>query len=130
MYKVVPVCVFLVPMLESFCLFVCIKLHGETPYPGFVLFPILVVDTVIHNMFVFTVASWVHNESHEVLHRLAKQSVVLGRKEKGVDKRMIKASTVFRVKVGSSNYVDKGTPLVMQDFCMNQTVNLILLQED
>lgn len=39
-----------------------------------------------------------------------------------------KACTVLKIKFGS-NFIDRGTPLVIQKFCLDQTMSLVLIDE-
>lgn len=68
---------------------------------------------------------WVNAASAKVLKLHVRQGVQFGGKRSLVT-REIKACSVLKIKFGS-NFIDNGTPLVIQDFCMNQTLNLLLI---
>ncbi len=43
-------------------------------------------------------------------------------------KRWFRSCPIFRIYIGGSNYLEKLTPLTIQDFVIDQTVSLMLLQ--
>lgn len=113
------------PLMQTAGMYVSINLHGEISMPGFLLFPIIAIDTGITNILVFTMASAVHNVSHRALTSLRRNSMKLpGMK---LSKRQMMAFSNLKIKFGS-NFIDRGTPLVMQNFCINQTMSLTLIK--
>lgn len=125
MKRIVPMIVLSIPIIQVVSQYVCIQLHDEIPMPGFLIFPLIMFDCVLANVFVYSVASWVYSKSIKVLRAYARHTVKFsGRKSRLA--REIKACAVLKIKFGS-NFIDNGTPLVIQDFCMNQTVSLLLI---
>lgn len=118
--KVTPTMVSVAPAIQVFGQYVCIMLHKEIPYPQFILFPVTVWNSFACNMFFLSFASAMFGRSERVLKRMRGLSA-----NKKI-RRKVRASWELRLKFGS-NYVDQGTPLVIQDFCILQTVNLILM---
>lgn len=127
MVRTVPAMVAFIPTLQIVSQYVCIKMRGEIEMPGFLLFPLILVDSVGVNLLVFTLASWVNNISTKFLHTL--DAKIAGRR--GTRKWMLRkekiACGVLKIKFGS-NFIDSGTPLVIQNFCLTQTMSLILLR--
>ncbi|OXA47974.1 hypothetical protein Fcan01_17295 [Folsomia candida] len=76
-------------------------------------------------LLVYTFASWVSSTSTKVLQTHAGVTVQFGGK-RSVLAREIRACGALKIKFGS-NFIDNGTPLVIQNFCLNQTVNLLLI---
>lgn len=95
--------------------------------PGLLVFPLMMLDCAVVNGFVFTLASRVNTTSTEMLKMQERHSIQFGGR-RSVLAREIRSCGVLKIKFGS-NYVDKGTPLVIQDFCVNQTLNLLLIDE-
>lgn len=125
MARVVPALVSLTPIVQIICQYVCIKLHDQISMPGFLMFPLILVDAVVINGFVFTLASAINSTSAKLLETHVKRTVEFGGK-RSVLAREIKACGVLKIKFGS-NYIDNGTPLAIQNFCLNQTLSLLLL---
>lgn len=95
--------------------------------PGFLVFPMILFDAVIVNMLTITLASNVHKESVKLLRVMAKNAI--GQGQYAVTKRQLRACTLLKIKFGS-NFIDRGTPLVIQTFCLNQTVSLGLIRSN
>ncbi|OXA48093.1 hypothetical protein Fcan01_17346 [Folsomia candida] len=130
MNKVVPVMVFGVPGVEIITLFVSINFYHEIALPGFLVFPLIGLDTTLHNICVFSLASLVHNVSVKVLDALRQKTVPMilhGGRNRSIITRQLRACSVLKVKFGS-NYIDRGTPLVIQNFCITQTMSLTLVK--
>ncbi|XP_035711648.1 uncharacterized protein LOC118437013 [Folsomia candida] len=127
MQRLIPVFMLLMPTLQILLQYVCVMMHGEIPMPAFLLFPITWVNIFVSNIFVFTLASWVNNISTKVLQELMSAIVQCrcGRRRSSLVKG-VKACAVLKIKFGS-NFIDSGTPLVIQDFCLTQTMSLILI---
>lgn len=121
---ILPALIIGVPLLQIVSQYVSITMHDDIPMPGFVLFPIMSVEAIITNVVVFTPASWVNGRSTRILARYARKITHCVRKSVVVKER--KACTMLKIKFGS-NYVDQSTPLVIQNFCLNQTMSLILI---
>ncbi|OXA42127.1 hypothetical protein Fcan01_23150 [Folsomia candida] len=122
--------VFGVPTIEIITLFVVINFYQEIPLPGFLAFPVHGMNTTMCNIVAFTLASLVHNVSERTLIALKNRIVTinLSRGRKGsIINRKLKVYSVLKVKFGS-NYIDRGTPLVIQNFCINQTMSLTLVK--
>ncbi|OXA39604.1 hypothetical protein Fcan01_25764 [Folsomia candida] len=130
MNKVIPVMVFGIPTMEIISLFISINFYDKIAMPGFLLFPLLGLNTPLNNICVLTMASLVHNSSDKILGVLKKKIMGLtchsGRK-RSIINRELRACSVLKVKFGS-NYIDRGTPLVIQNFCLNQTMSLTLVK--
>ncbi|OXA38585.1 hypothetical protein Fcan01_26579 [Folsomia candida] len=119
-----PAMVGVVPQVQTFTQFVCIKLYSKIPLPSFIIFPLLAVDAVIMNLVIETMAARVKTNSANLLSDLNRELKRLP--VKSSHRKELRACTVGKIQFGH-NFVDNGTPLVIIDFCFNQTVSLLLL---
>lgn len=114
-----------VPALEILGMYVWINLYNDITLPGFLVFPIMGINSAICNVLVFTLASHVNSLSERVLISLEKKMAELTWKK--FVKREISAWSTMQIRFGLS-YIDRGTPLSMQNFCINQTLSLTLVK--
>lgn len=127
MVRTIPAMVAFIPTLQIVSQYVCITMHDEIEMPGFLVFPLMLIDSVMVNIMVFTLASWVNNISTKFLHKLDKKIAGLrGTRKSNLRKEQV-ACCVLKIKFGS-NFIDSGTPLVIQNFCLTQTMSLILIR--
>ncbi|OXA49376.1 hypothetical protein Fcan01_15930 [Folsomia candida] len=126
MEQVVPSIVCGIPLLQIVLQYVIITMHGEIAMPVFLMFPATLFNAVVNNMLIFTLASWVYNSSVKVLRKL--DMTILQYTRKSVIRKQWKSCGRLKIKFGS-NFIDGGTPLVIQNFCLNQTMSLILIKE-
>lgn len=115
-----------VPFVEVLSLFVIIKLHTEIPFPGFLIFPEGFV-TAFSSIMVFETVAAVLNAKSSKMIAAWKQICYTEKRNAKVKRREVGALRPLIVKFGS-NFIDQGTPLVTQDFCVNQTVSLLLMK--
>ncbi|OXA54008.1 hypothetical protein Fcan01_11609 [Folsomia candida] len=123
---IIPTVITCIPAIQIFGLFVCITLHENIPLPGFAIFPLLGVLAGINNILVISLASMVNVSSERVLVTLTKKIVSSEVKKRGLLRRELRSCGALKIKFGS-NFIDKGTPLIMQNFCIHQTVSLCLV---
>jgi hypothetical protein len=106
-------------------LYVCLVMSGEIPLPGFLLFPLLLVNCVCFIIFICTKASSVNISSIAFIaqerSRLAKFN------KNALLRKVVKSIPPLKVEF-ASNYIDKLTPLVLLNFCINQTVSLLIIK--
>jgi hypothetical protein len=75
---------------------------------------------------IFSIAGNVWSESVE-LRRAWKTNNQLA--SKTLTRKYVKSLPDIKVKIGCTNFVDKFTPLVFLSVCVEQTVNLVLMQK-
>lgn len=111
---------FACPIVEIFSGFAIVKLHHSMDI--FYLVALLVAKFVaaLVNLVVFGAGS-IYSQSWKWLQ--TEQNLRKGNK---FERRVIKSMMPLRIWFGS-NYVDPLTPLVVQHFCISQTMNLLLL---
>jgi hypothetical protein len=101
-----------------------------TTMPGFSFFPLMGLDNFITVFFMNDFASGIVMKSGLYLSSWRNASLLThSNNKKGYHevRREIKSCTRMKVGFGSANYIDHLTPFVMEDFCINQTLSLILL---
>ncbi|OXA64379.1 hypothetical protein Fcan01_00593 [Folsomia candida] len=125
MPRIVPATMFCVPAIEILAFYVCISFHADISMPAFLIFPVMAVCAGMNNILVITLASRVNVASQKM--KIAVQKRTVGRCRRALAKRQIRACNVLKIKFGS-NFIDEGTPLVMQNFCINQTMSLALVK--
>ncbi|OXA41510.1 hypothetical protein Fcan01_23664 [Folsomia candida] len=113
------------PLIQIVSMFVCINLHEEIEMPGFVMFPMMWLDAIWANVFVFTLASCIHNVSKKLLQEIKNTGVWI-ENEKRLMKREMVAMSRLKIKFGS-NFIDRTTPLTIQNFCWSRTMTLTLI---
>lgn len=118
--RIVPTVLTIVPMIEIVCVFCLIKNWSQLSLPVFILM-FLGGSVCICSIIPFTtIAAMLNTDSSELL---------MSWKMFGRNKYLRKQLTSFRplkVKFGM-NFIDKGTTLVTQNFCVIQIVSLLLM---
>ncbi|XP_035708005.1 uncharacterized protein LOC118435717 [Folsomia candida] len=124
--RVIPVLITGVPILQIISLYVCLNHNQDIDMPGFLVFPLLLMEAAGTIIFVFTLASKINNSS-ETMVKFLKDGIRKGSGNKAHLKKEIKSLSLLKIKFGS-NFIDRGTPLVIETFCINQTVSLTLIK--
>jgi hypothetical protein len=132
----VPELIFSGSTMQIVCMFATIRLHDRIGMPGFSFFPLMGLDNFITVFFMNDFASGIVMKSGLYLSTWRNASLLThsnqannnnNKKRYHQVRREIKSCTRMKVGFGSANYIDRLTPLVMEDFCINQTLSLILL---
>lgn len=129
MTLIVPALISLGPLLQIVSQYVVITMHDVIEMPAFLVFPLIIVNCLIMNICIFTVASWVYNRSTRTLMKMRNECTVKGnieQKRRSILRRVTNGSFALKIKFGS-NFIESRTPLKIQDFCMTQTMSLILI---
>ncbi|OXA40373.1 putative AC9 transposase [Folsomia candida] len=119
--KVFPTFLVSCPSMQILATFVCIKYHDGMAGTHLIFLALLSLDTEVLNVIYCTAAGVVYEKSETYLKGL--KGLVRGKEER----KMLKSYTPLRVRFGS-NFMDRLTPLVIQQFCAIQTMNLLLLR--
>lgn len=126
--RILPSIMLCVPGIQVVTLYVTINHHSDITMPGFLIFPLLLLNAGVTNVLGLTLASFVNSVSKRVIESLRKRASRLRGRKKSLAKRQLRACSVLKIRF-KSNFIDRGTPLVVQTFCFNQTVSLILIKE-
>ncbi|OXA46129.1 hypothetical protein Fcan01_19254 [Folsomia candida] len=121
--QVVPAVLGLIPQIQVFSLFVCIRLYASIQLPNFLLFPLILTDATVVNLVINTLAAGVHTNSSLVLKNMTRGLQTFP--VRSGFRKELRACQPTKVQFGQ-NFVDKGTPLVIENFCFNSTVSLLL----
>ncbi|OXA62350.1 hypothetical protein Fcan01_00835 [Folsomia candida] len=104
-------------------LYTCVKLHAQIAMPGFAFFPLISCDGLAI-IFITQVAAGVYTSSSKLVKK-ARRSRRYGRN--AWFRKMVRATHFIKIRFGSTNFIDQMTPLVYLNFCLTQTVSLVLL---
>jgi hypothetical protein len=101
------------------------RLYGIVPFPMYILFVLLAMDGLFADVIVFKLAGDVHQQS---LKLLGEWKTMLGKtqQQRKFIRKQLKSCNPLRIKLGSSNYIDICTPLVILDLCLDQIVTLLI----
>lgn len=119
--RVIPAILVVVPAVEIFCTFVVIKLLRFLPSEEFYTYPYATFICVTVLMVFETFAAQLFVNSEQLCTDWLKEPGLTR-----LNRRRIRSLQPMRIKVGS-NFVDRGSALITQDFCINQTVSLLLM---
>lgn len=109
-------------IIQIFSLYVSIDKWKDLPKVAFLFFPFYTVDATIVLFGLLRLASKVLARSEKTLIALKKCAP-----RNRWFQRFRKSCPVQRVGFGSCNFIDQTTPLVITQYCISQTVSLILL---
>lgn len=118
--KLFPSFLVLCPFMQIMATYASVKFHDGMPATYLIFVVLLSVEGVILNGLYSTAAAVIYRKSDAYLK--AAKGVVLIK----LDKKVLKSYTPLRVRFGS-NFMDRLTPLVLQEFIAMQTINLLLL---
>lgn len=119
--RIFPIVAVASPSVQIFCGFVIIEYHSSLEFLHFAALLIVVFTGVVFNLVLFGAGKRIYSKSLRELTAAKKASC-----QNKCQRRVVKSMMPLRIWFGS-NYVDNLTPLVIQDFCMLQTNNLLLL---
>jgi hypothetical protein len=123
--RITPLVLTFLPLLQMFSQYLCIKYHDIFPPLVFLLFPFVFIDSLVGNVFISTLASWVLTNSESVVNLLRMKAV--GPVRKSLLRKQIKSYPLLKIKFGS-NFVDRLTPFVIQSTILSQTASLLLIK--
>ncbi|CAL8146805.1 unnamed protein product [Orchesella dallaii] len=108
--------------------YMLITFGWSLPLPKIVFFMFCEVDCLLIIIIYCGVFGGLHSETEETLLLFRKRFMPsLQGKNRKLKDRLVKSFQPLKVAIGVSNYVDKLTPLVMIQFCIDQMVSLLLV---
>lgn len=110
------------PMVEVLGLFTIIKFHEDIPFPGILIFPIGFLTALTGLIVLETMSGALVTRSKEAVLTWAK--TLAG--SSPLRRRQFDSLQLLKVKFGN-NFLDRVTALITQDFCINQTVSLLIM---
>lgn len=119
--RIFPVLAVTAPYVQVMCVFVAVKFHFSLETSHLVALLMLVFLSVLFNVIVFSGAGHIHIKSCRWL-----VAAKIQYKSHKIRSRVIKSMIPLRIWF-SSNFVSDLTALVVQHFCICQTMNLLLL---
>lgn len=121
-WRLIPVFVVGFPAIQFFSSYVCIRLRDEISWPEFLMFPLVYWDGFLINMILFTAASNTYEGSSRLLRKWK-----WSQKHSPYTRKVLASLTPLKFKFGD-NFVERTTPLVIQDFSIQNTVTGLLLK--
>lgn len=118
--RMVSILLTITPMVEVVALFVTIKWHEIIPLSGFFVFPLIFIFAFVGLVLFETVAGQVFLRSWILIRKLRGGCRTAQKRKELAFLRPLKVQF-------ASNFIDKATALATQDFCINQTVSLLLM---
>ncbi|CAL8068823.1 unnamed protein product [Orchesella dallaii] len=107
-----------------------LSLGSNVSLPEFIMHGLSGVDAAIVLVVCNTIMGQMYSASKQFCTK--KKDHILSNQVGNVQRRWIqrylKSCAVLKCNVGDVNFIEELTPLVMLDFCINQTVSLLLLQ--
>ncbi len=115
--------------IQTACLYKTLSWLSGKDTGGPILYNLLCLSSevciVFMTIFGFGILANVHKASMDVQRKINRKSDL---KRNKWFKRWLKSSPVLKIYFGGSNFLDRLTPLNLQNFAISQTVNLMLLQ--
>lgn len=119
--RIVPAVLIVCPMVQIFYTFVLIKFYKTQSVGGIITYCTVVILCVLASMAFDTFASQIGVKSDQRRKEWGKE-----RGLKKVERKILTSLQPIRIRIGS-NFVDRDTALVTQDFCLKQTASLLLM---
>lgn len=108
-------------VIVIFSLYVCIKMHSAIRMPGFAFYPTLLIDAMLVIGVDFASAGGVYSKS--------KRFVTICRKWNSRKALRLEGKSLQPLKIRfGMNFIDELTSLTILDFCLSQTVSLLLIR--
>ncbi|CAL8122138.1 unnamed protein product [Orchesella dallaii] len=115
-----------------------INLGSQLSIPHLILFSSILIINITAIVLLCGTLGLVHTESTITLAYLDKtlitrleseigRSAVFGKFNLKFIKRFVASLYVLKVRIGNANFVEKTTPMVVLEFCVEQIVNLLLM---
>jgi hypothetical protein len=102
-----------------------ITMHSTSPW-AFIAITYIALTEYASITVMFGMAGRVWGESVEFNWAWKKNHQLAG---KPISRKYAKSLKHIKVKIGATNFFEKNTPLVFLSFCIQQTVNLVLMQK-
>lgn len=107
-------------------IFACIRLHDQFyTSPALGSFPMSMFNTIVIIISLGTTAAGVRSKSTDLVQKLRN----IGKKGRNTWVRKVAKSIAPLAVRFSSNYVDKETPLLILDICIQQAVSILIASE-
>lgn len=120
-HRIFPMIAFFCPVVQILSSYLLVELHGHVNWSQLILFSTVFLDVLMLNVTIFSGCATVFKRSRRWLAK------VKGEKMSKMNKKMLVSMIPLRVWFGES-FIDGITPLVIQEFCSLQTMNLLLLK--
>lgn len=120
--RILPATVWGIPSLQILSGFALIALFGNASFIQVSIFLTIYIDACMCGLVIFSAAACIHVITEDWVARVKPR----GGKQVRYFRRIHKSFRPLRLEFGN-NFVDRLTPLVMQEFCVRQTASFLLL---
>lgn len=114
-----------VMLIQTISLYAIVKLGFELPLPMFIVFFTAGSNAVLVLVYMYSSLAEVFTASQNVLEIKLKTGNI---HPSPWFRRYLKSCKIIKVFIGSTNYAEPSTPLTVKDFCIGQTISLMLLE--
>lgn len=120
--RIVPATMTVAPWAQIFCSFVIIKLSSTLPSEGLITYPIVIAMAFMDLMLFETFAAQLGIKSNQVMEMWKREGRITR-----FHRREFWAMQAITIKI-EGNFIDRGTALVTQNFCVTTTASLLLMK--
>lgn len=120
--RILLIFIFAVPSFQILSGFGLISLTHKAKLIQILAFLVTYVDVIVLGMAVLSFASFIFIKSEDWIKKMK------GKKNSRYFRRVHKSFRPLRLEYGN-NFVDRTTPLVIQEFCISQTASAVLLNK-
>jgi hypothetical protein len=115
--RIMPVLLIILPVAQLFSQVMVLRFHYKIPFEAFIIYLLVLVNSLAINWGVFTMISWIIKRSNKILIILKIHSsrIKCGKK---VIQMEIRACQRIKIQYGS-NFIDRCTPLRVQRNCLH-----------
>jgi len=108
--------------------YTAIRLYNSIPLPMFALFVAVAIDGILVISFPLKECGKINKESKQLLEtfKIKLSSMKADRKLMSLKRKEIESLPTLKIKMGSNNFFEITTPLVVLRLCLDIVVNLLL----
>lgn len=120
--RILPLGIFGVPLLQILCGYALVALWQEADLFQTAIFLVMYLNVAVFGVIIITSASFIYIKAEDWVRRVKSDAD----KNTRYWRKVHKSFRPLRLEFGN-NYVDRLTPLMIQEFSISQTVSLLIL---
>ncbi len=128
-YSAISPCIVCAMLLHILTFYACIKFGLGLPLAMYLFFSLAALNTCVVVLCMYTSMANVVRASTFVLEVKLRSGMGKNMVRSPWFRRFLKSCKIVKIYVGSVNFVEPMTPLVVEQFSIQQTVNLLLLDK-
>lgn len=121
--RILPVCILCFPVIQILSGFALVELFHKAELFQISIFVVMYLESCLIGLIVLTSASSIHVKAEDWISRV---KFAGGGAKNLFFRRVHKSFRPLRLEFGN-NFVERLTPLIMQEYCFRQTASLLLL---